>query len=359
VAPVNDLLSAAAELVDIPSVSRSERRLADHVEKLLRQHDMLEVDRTRDNVVARSNLGRARRVLLAGHLDTVPPFGEAAARVDGETLWGLGAVDMKGGLAVMLALVDTLERARVDVTFVFYACEEIERSASGLAQLATQRNELLRADVAVLLEPTRGLVEAGCQGTLHAVVTLRGRRAHTARPYMGLNAVHRLADLLRGATSYEPRSVVIDGCTYTEQLQAVEVSGGVARNVVPDRATALFNMRFAPDKDAREAEAELRVRLAAGLDESLGDALEVVGAAPGAPPSLGEPLLAALVEATQQPPRAKLGWTDVATFHELGIPAANFGPGDPSLAHTADERVSLGELRRALEVLEHLLSTEV
>jgi len=352
---VTDLLALAAELVGISSVSHHEGVLADRVEADLRGAAHLEVERVGDTVVARTRLGRARRLVLAGHLDTVPPFDDHPPRVAGDTLWGLGAVDMKGGLAVMVDLATTVTDPAVDVTYLLYACEEVERRHNALGQLAAARPELLDADAAVLGEPTAGVVEAGCQGTMRAVVATSGRRAHTARPWTGVNAVHRLGPVLDALAAYQPRTVVLDGCEYAEQLQAVGIDGGVAGNVVPDRATVTVNYRFAPDRSPAQAETELRRLLAAALDAAAGDAVEVVDHAPGAAPGLAHPLLASLVAATGAPPRAKLGWTDVATFAELGVPAANFGPGDPLLAHTPDEHVARGELDQARGVLAALL----
>jgi succinyl-diaminopimelate desuccinylase len=355
---MTDLLALTAELVAIPSVSHHETALADRVEADLRAAPYLEVQRFEDTVVARTSLGRSRRVVLAGHLDTVPPFDDRAPRLDGDTLWGLGSVDMKGGLAVLLDLATTVPTPAVDVTYVLYACEEVARRHNALARLAATNPDLLSADAAVLAEPTAGVVEAGCQGTMRAVVSVAGRRAHTARPWMGVNAVHRLAPVLVALGSYEPRRVVLDGCDYTEQLQAVAIEGGVAGNVVPDAATVTINYRFAPLGDVEAAEQRLRDLLGAELDRSAGDGLEIVDAASGAPPALDHPLLRSLVAASGAPPRAKVGWTDVATFAEIGVPATNFGPGDPLLAHTPDEHVSRGELERAREVLAALLLTD-
>ncbi len=348
---MDGLLSLAAELVDIPSVSHHERAIADRIEAQLRAAAHLEVERIGDSVVARTSLGRRKRLLLAGHLDTVPPFGDDGLRLDGDTLWGLGAVDMKGGLAVLLDLAVSTPAPAVDVTYLFYACEEVDRSHNALGRLADERPELLQADAAVLGEPTGGWVEAGCQGTMRLAVRLGGRRAHTARPWMGRNAIHRLAPVLTALAEYEPRRVVLDGCEFTEQLQAVRVDGGFAGNVVPDSVLLEVNHRFAPDRSIAEAEAGVRAVLGAGLDPTWGDEVRVVDAAAGAPPALDHPLLAALVAASSHPPRAKVGWTDVATLWAVGVPAANYGPGDPALAHTPDEHVSEGELhtvRRAL-----------
>jgi len=348
---VTDLLALAADLVAIPSVSHREGDLADRVERDLRACPHLVVERLGDTVVARTDLGRDRRVVLAGHLDTVPPFGPHGPRVEADTLWGLGSVDMKGGLAVLLDLAAGMGTPAIDVTFVFYACEEVAGVHNTLPRLLTERPDLAAADAAVLGEPTAGTVEAGCQGTMRAVVSVTGRRAHTARPYTGINAVHRLAPVLDVLAAYQPRPVVVDGCTYVEQLQAVALSGGVAGNVVPDRASVTVNYRFAPGRDVEGAEAELRAVLAGAIDPGAGDTVEVVDAAPAAAPGLSHPVIAALVAATGAPARAKVGWTDVATFSAAGIPAVNFGPGDPLLAHTPDEHVSRGELEHARDVL--------
>jgi len=353
---VTDLLALAAELVEIPSVSHHEAGLADHIEAGLRTAGHLTVDRYGDTVVARTSLGRTHRLLLAGHLDTVPPFSEPGGYlIEEDTLSGLGAVDMKGGLAVLFDLARSVPEPVLDATYIFYPCEEVEQRYNGLRLLADEKPELLAADAAVLAEPTGGAVEAGCQGTMRVEVTVTGRRAHTARPWTGVNAVHRLAPVLRALESYTPRRVVLDGCEYAEQFQAVGVDGGVAGNVVPDLAALTVNFRFAPDRDAASAESEVRRLLGEALDPAAGDRLVVVDAAAGARPGLDHPLLSGLVEATGQPPRAKLGWTDVATLAAAGVPAANFGPGDPLLAHTPDEHVSRAELTGVRDALSHVL----
>ncbi|HXQ59665.1 MAG TPA: succinyl-diaminopimelate desuccinylase, partial [Acidimicrobiales bacterium] len=243
----------------------------------------------------------------------------------------------------------------IDATYIFYTCEEVERRHNGLGHLVADRPEILAADAAVLAEPTGGRVEAGCQGTMRVDLTVIGRRAHTARPWKGVNAVHRLAPVLRALESYVSRRVVLDGCEYIEQFQSVGVSGGVAGNVVPDEATLTLNFRFAPDRTVDTAAAEVGRLLGDTFDPGIGDRLVVVDAAAGAPPALDHPLLAELVGATGHDPRAKLGWTDVATLFSAGVPAANFGPGDPLLAHTPDEHVSAAELTRVRDALARIL----
>mgnify|MGYP000421500893 CR=1 FL=1 len=350
-----DLLSRTVELVDIASVSHHETAIADHVERLLRGTSLL-VERVGDNVVARTQPAFGQRLLLAGHLDTVPPNGNEAARLEGDVLWGLGAADMKAGLAVMIELARRITQPKIDLTFVFYVCEEVEQEHNGLVQLLRERPDLVAADAAILGEPTGGVVEAGCQGTARFEVLLAGERAHTARPWMGRNAIHRLAPVLERARSYVPREPEIDGCRFKESLQAVAVEGFVAYNVVPDRARVVLNHRFAPDRTVREAETAIRELLGDSISEDQGDRFTLLDQSAPAPPSLGHPLIKELVASTASPPRAKLGWTDVSFFAEHGVPATNFGPGDPNVAHSADERVPREQLDACYAALEALVS---
>jgi len=349
-----DLLARTAVLVDIPSVSHDEAAITDVIESELRALAHLDVERVGANLVARTHLGRTTRVVLAGHTDTVPVNGNAKARIDGDVLWGLGSADMKGGLAVMLALAEWVPDPVVDVTWVFYAGEEVQAEHNGLGHLLRDRPELLVGDVAILGEPTGGDIEAGCQGTMRLEVTVRGQRAHTARPWMGRNAVHRLGAVLRAVDGFHERRPVIEGCEYREALQAVAVTGGVAGNVVPDVAAVTLNRRFAPDRTPDEAEAEVRALLAPVLED--GDDVTVVDLAPAAPPGVEHPLLRSLIERHGLGVRAKLGWTDVARFAAAGVPACNLGPGDATLAHTADERVERASLDRTFAVLRAVLS---
>jgi succinyl-diaminopimelate desuccinylase len=351
---VTDLLELTAELVDIPSVSLDEQAITDRIERELRAVPWLVVDRVGDNLVARTDLGRAMRLVLAGHTDTVPVNGNDRARIDADTLWGLGSADMKSGLAVMLELARTVSEPAIDVTYVFYAAEEIASQHNGLRHLFAVRPELMAGDVAILGEPTGASLEAGCQGTMRLEVQLAGVRAHSARPWMGRNAIHRLGRLLALVEEWPGREPVIDGCRYREAVQAVMVAGGVAGNVVPDEASVVLNYRFAPDRDEAGAETWLRSLLAPALDA--GDHAQVIDSAPSARPGLDHPLLAALVARNQLEVSAKLGWTDVARFASRGIPAANFGPGDPLLAHAADERVTREQLERTWQVLHDLVT---
>ncbi|MEO7555287.1 MAG: succinyl-diaminopimelate desuccinylase [Acidimicrobiales bacterium] len=351
-----DLLSRTAALVDMPSVSHGEGPITDHIEAELRSVEGLTVDRVGDNVVGRTMLGRATRLVLAGHTDTVPADGNERARTDGDVLWGCGAADMKGGLAVMLALATSMSEPVVDVTYAFYAREEVASVHSGLGEIFQQRPELLVGDVALLGEPTGATLEAGCQGTMRVELTLRGVRAHTARPWMGRNAIHRLGALLAHLDDRQDwRRVVIEGCEFREATSAVLVGGGVAANVVPDEVTLTLNHRFAPDRSPAEAEASLREDLGAFVDAD--DGWRLVDVAGAAAPGLEHPLLRALIERNRLAVRAKLGWTDVARFAAHGIPASNFGPGDAEVAHTPEERVTRDQLERCYVALADLVTS--
>ncbi len=349
-----DTFLLAADLVAVPSVSFNETRITDLIEESLYDNAAhLDVFRVGDNLVARTDLGRQWRLILAGHTDTVPPSSNAEARIEGDVLWGVGSADMKGGLAVMLELALTSRLPIVDVTYVFYAREEVDSCHNGLREVAATCPDLLSGDVALLLEPTGGIVEAGCQGTMRVEVTLAGERAHTARGWMGRNAIHRLGPVLAVVDGYEPRRPVISGCEFREGLQAVNVVGGVAGNVVPDEAVLAINHRFAPDRTPEQAEAHVRSLIEPVMES--GDRLEVVDAAPPADPGLDHSLLKAVVRNSGSPPRAKLGWTDAAFFAQRGVPTSNFGPGDPLLAHTSHEQVHRDSLHKVYRALEDLL----
>jgi succinyl-diaminopimelate desuccinylase len=349
-----DLLGLTEELCAIPSVSRDEAKLADDIAaRLLSSAPRLELDRLGDNLVVRTRLGRDRRVVLGGHLDTVPPNGNEVPRRDGDTLHALGAADMKGGLAVLLTLAGALDArpdaARFDATLVFYAAEEIAEEFNGLRRLFAEQPEWVAGDMAVLLEPTGGWVEAGCQGTLHVRAGFRGARAHSARPWMGSNAIHRASGVLARLAAHEADTVDVDGLPYRESLQVVRIEGGIANNVVPDHASLVVNRRFAPAYTVEEATAQV-VALLDGADE-----VEVLGASAAAPPNLWDPLVAELIGTFDLGVRPKLGWTDVARFAAHGIPALNFGPGDPEIAHTAGEHVTRESLDGCYAVLGRFL----
>jgi succinyl-diaminopimelate desuccinylase len=329
-----DAGAVTAQLVDIPSVSGGETSLAAAVADALGGYGHLTVERDGNAVVARTDLGRAERVVLAGHIDTVPIADNVPSRREGKRLYGCGTSDMKSGVAVQLRLAATVPAPNRDVTYVFYDLEEVEAARNGLGRLARLRPDWLAGDFAVLLEPSNATVEGGCQGTMRVDVLTGGRRAHSARSWLGENAIHAAAPILALLDAYTPRRVEIDGLEYREGLNAVRVEGGVAGNVIPDVCTVTVNYRFAPDRSEEEAFSHLR--------EVFGDHQVVLtDSAPGALPGLRLPAAAAFVAAIGKPPQAKFGWTDVARFAGLGMPAVNYGPGDPNLAHTREEHVVL------------------
>ena len=345
-----DVVTLTAALVDIPSVSGAEKPLADDVEAALRLRDHLDVERIGNVVLARTNLGRPRRVVLAGHLDTVPIADNLPSRREGDFLYGCGTTDMKSGVAVMLRIAAHVVEPAHDLTFVFYDCEEIEAERNGLGQLAGSSPQALQGDLAILLEGSNGGIEAGCQGTLRAEVRTEGVRAHSARSWLGVNAIHRAGEVLRRLESYAAREVDIDGCVYREGLNAVRIAGGVAGNVLPDSCVVTVNFRFAPDRSVDAAFEHVQ----SVFD---GYSVSLVDAAPGALPGLSAPAAAEFVRAVGAVPVAKYGWTDVARFAELGIPAVNFGPGDPNLAHRREENVNVTTIRECERALLAYLSS--
>jgi succinyl-diaminopimelate desuccinylase len=345
-----DVVSLTGALVDIESVSGNEAEIADAVEAALSPLGHLDVVRDGHTIVARTHLGRAERVAIAGHLDTVPINQNLGARVDNGNLSGLGSCDMKGGVAVALKLAYDLLEPNRDVTYVLYECEEVDAVRNGLGRLSSTRPDLLESDFAVLMEPSDAVVEAGCQGSMRVDVIATGVRAHSARAWMGKNAIHRAAEILNTLTSYVPRTPLIDGLTYREGLNAVGISGGVAGNVLPDECRVSVNYRFAPDRSEDEALAHLR-EIFAGFE------LELSDSAPGAMPGLARPVAADFVRAVGGQPNPKFGWTDVARFTLMGIPAVNYGPGDPQLAHTQGEFVPVKQLADCEEKMRSWLTS--
>ena len=340
--PNADVVELTRAICDIESVSGNERELADAIEAALRQAPHLEVFRHQDAVVARTNLGREKRVVIAGHIDTVPVADNLPTKLlnmeRAHVLWGRGSVDMKAGVAVQLKLAVEVPEPNVDVTWIFYDHEEVDSTLNGLGRLSRELPELLKADFAVLCEPTSALVEGGCNGTMRLEVRFSGVKAHSARPWMGKNAIHAAADLLARLQAWEPNEIEVDGLVYRESLNAVLISGGIATNVIPDEVVVTVNYRFAPSRNGAEAEAYVR----SVLGEA--DSILVTDLAEGARPGLDLPEAMAFVAATGTTPRPKYGWTDVARFSALGIPAVNFGPGDPNKAHADDENVPVEQI---------------
>ncbi|GAA4923252.1 succinyldiaminopimelate desuccinylase [Stackebrandtia albiflava] len=346
-----DPVELTRALVDIESVSGDEKEIADAVEAALTPVPHLRVARSGNVVHARTELGRPGRVMLAGHLDTVPLHDNFPSRQDGDLMYGCGTSDMKSGTAIALHLAATVTEPVHDLSFLFYDCEEVESERNGLHIVSRTHPEWLAADVAFLLEPTYGEVEAGCQGTMRAEVRASGTRAHSARSWLGDNAIHHAGEILRRLSEYPARRVTIDGCHYREGMNAVGVRGGVAGNVIPDECVVEVNFRFAPDRSPEQAAAHVR-ELFAGFDVTVTDS------AAGALPGLAAPVVAGFLAAVGRPPVAKLGWTDVARFASLGIPALNFGPGDPNLAHTRDEHVECARITACADTLRSYLTGE-
>ncbi len=329
------------QLCDIESVSGNEKTLADEMEAALAGADHLEIIRDGDTIVARTNLGRPRRVIIAGHIDTVPLNGNLPTRyetIDGtEYLWGRGTVDMKGGTAVQLKLAAELDDPAIDVTWMWYDHEEVSNELNGLGRLARKRPDLFVGDFAILGEPSNGVVEGGCNGNLRVEVRTFGLRAHSARGWVGDNAIHKAAPILDILAAYQAREVDVDGLVYREGLNAVGISGGVAGNIIPDECMVHINYRFAPSRSSDEAIEHMR-ELFAGFQ------VTVVDRADGARPGLDAPLAQEFLAAVGAEAKPKYGWTDVARFSAMGIPAVNFGPGDPLKAHADDERVAVDQI---------------
>jgi succinyl-diaminopimelate desuccinylase len=330
-----DVVELLRALIDIESVSGHEAEIADQVELALRRYGHLKLLRDGNVVLAGTELDRSERVVIAGHLDTVPIAGNLPSWTthDGagrKIIWGRGACDMKGGIAVQLAVAAAVTRPQRDITWVFYDNEEVEEYRNGLSRIAREHPDYLRGDFAVLCEPTSARIEGGCQGSMQLQVELRGLAAHSARAWMGHNAIHDAGSVLQRLAAYQPRQIEVDGLIYREGLNAVTISGGIAGNVIPDRCVVEINYRFAPDKSPVEAEAYVREVLD-------GYPIHVTDVAAGARPGLDQPAAAEFLRAVGGQASAKLGWTDVARFSAMGIPAVNFGPGDPSKAHADDE----------------------
>lgn len=351
-----DLVTLLRALIDIESVSGNEAEITDEVETVLRTLSHLRVIRDGNVVFARTELGRAERVVIAGHLDTVPIAGNVPSWVTGEgdraVVWGRGSCDMKGGVAVQLATAAALTEPTRDLSWIFYDNEEVEASRNGLARIGRERPELLAGDFAVLCEPSNAGIEGGCQGTMRAEVTLTGRAAHSARAWMGDNAIHAAAPLLTRLAEHRPAEVEVDGLLYREGLNAVRIGGGIAGNVIPDRCAVEVNYRFAPDKDVQQAEAYLRQVLD-------GFEVAVTDVAAGARPGLDQSAAAQFLAAVGGQARPKFGWTDVARFSALGVPAVNFGPGDPSKAHADDEHCPAADLQTCFDGLVRWLSADL
>jgi succinyl-diaminopimelate desuccinylase len=352
----SDVAELTRELCDIQSVSGNEREIADAIEVALRAVAHLSVVRDGDSLVASTNLGRANRVIIAGHIDTVPVADNLPSKLMSfereQVIWGRGSVDMKAGVAVMLKLAATVTEPVVDVTWVFYDQEEVEVSKNGLGRLMRNHPDLIKGNFAVLCEPTSAVVEGGCNGTLRAELVFSGKKAHSARPWMGENAIHKAASALEILSNYMFLEVDVDGLVYKESLSAVLISGGIATNVIPDEATLTVNYRFAPSKSEQEAGDYVKSLFA-------DCAVTIIDSAPGARPGLQSLEAKAFVAAVGTSVNPKYGWTDVARFSELGIPAVNYGPGDPNKAHADDESLPASQIYACESGLRNFLTSNL
>ncbi len=351
------LAALALELIRIPSPSGEEAALADRVESLLRDRTRPAFLRRHGNALVAGYGPGEPRTVLAGHLDTVPANRNPEPARVGDEVLGLGATDMKGALAVMLALAGDLAPAgpaaeAPSFGLVFYDCEEVAFDRNGLRRILPAEPWLGRAGLAVLMEPTGNAVELGCLGTLHARVTFHGAAAHSARPWTGDNAIHKGAAFIREVAAMPPREVVQGPAVFREVINVTLAEGGTSRNVIPDRFTVNVNLRFAPDRSSEAASAHLRSLVPEGAE------VEIVDLAPAAPARVEDPAVRRLIGDHGLEARAKQAWTDAAQFALLGVPAVNFGPGTPELAHQREERVPVPALVRSYRVLLALLTAE-
>jgi succinyl-diaminopimelate desuccinylase len=333
------LAARALELVDVPSASRAEGALAAHVVSVLRDGGA-EVEELGDYCVLARPPGTRPAVLLAGHLDTVPAQGNLPGARDGERVRGLGASDMKGGLAVMIELV----LAGYPYAALFFPREELPSKDSALVPLLERSP--VDADFVVVMEPTDGELHAGCLGNINATWTFRGRSGHSARPWHADNAITRAALGVAQLAAAPVLPVAFGGLTFHEVASVTRIAGGIAGNVIPDTCTAQVNFRYAPGRTPDEAEARLG-ELCGGHGE-----LAIDANAGSAPVALDHPLAQRLIEAGELAVAPKQAWTPVAEFAQFGYPAVNFGPGSPAQAHRRDEAVEVARLLHAHRVLE-------
>lgn len=337
------------DLVNIASISQDEQAIADLIQAALVEVKHLKVSRISNSIIAQTNFGANQRVVIAGHLDTVPANNNFPGKKTSTEVIGLGSVDMKSGIAAALKLAAALTNAKYDVTYLFYESEEIETKYNGLELITKQAKDLLNCDFAILMEPTNGIIEVGCQGTLRFQVSARGTRSHSARWWNGENAIHALTPVLEILNSYKSREPIIDGHKFREGLQAVKINGGVAGNVVPDEVAMTINHRFAPDTTPVQAEENMK-KLFKDFN------FQLLDVASGAPTGLNNELIKDFVSKIGTAIAPKFGWTDVARFAAAGIPAINFGPGDPNLAHHPDEAVKIKQIEDVFASLKDWLT---
>jgi succinyl-diaminopimelate desuccinylase len=337
------LAERTLELVDIPSVSRAEAELMAFVKARL---SLEPVWADEDVLFATTPRTERELLVLAGHLDTVPAQDNLPGRIERDAVAGLGASDMKGGLAVMLELADWARDAELhlDLGFLFFTREELPADESPVPAFLADCAAAREAALVIVLEPTDNEIHAGCLGNLSASLTFRGTSAHSARPWLGENAIHRAAAALAPLADTEPVDVEVEGLVFREVLSVVAIEGGIADNVIPDRCTARLNYRYAPGRTREQAEARVR-ELADGAE------LKILGNSPPAHVVVDRPLVRGLQEAGRFAIEPKQAWTPVAQFAEAGLDAINLGPGATRFAHTADEQVQIAELVRTYDSL--------
>ena len=338
----------ALRLVDIPSVSREEQAITTWIaERVAASAHLGIVHRQDDAIVFGPAAGGRPDVVLAGHSDTVPEQGNLPGRLEDGFVHGLGSSDMKGSLAVMLALAEELRRwaPALSPLFVIFGREEVSIQESVLAGLFDACPAILEARLAVMMEPTGNALHAGCLGNVQAELEFQGVAVHSARPWLGVNAIHEAVRGLAAVVESQPQDVDLGGLRFREVLSVTQIEGGIANNVVPDRAVCGLNFRYGGHRSPAGAEARLR--------ELVGPAgeLRILNLAPAAPVALDNPLTQRLLAAGDLAVAPKQAWTPVAEFAARGLAAVNFGPGDPELAHRRDERVSVEAMEATLSVL--------
>ncbi|MFZ9702430.1 MAG: succinyl-diaminopimelate desuccinylase [Candidatus Nanopelagicales bacterium] len=344
-----ELSKLTLDLVNISSVSKDEKSIADSIAEALKKYSHLKITRVNNSIVAQTNFGNKQRVVIAGHIDTVPANNNFPGKINDSEVIGLGSVDMKSGIAVALKLASEITSSNYDVTYLFYESEEIETKFNGLELITKQQKDLLDCDFAILMEPTNGILEVGCQGSLRFEVSTSGKRSHSARWWNGENAIHKTNKILEILNNYKSREPEIDGHKFREGLQAVKVNGGIAGNVVPDSVTISINHRFAPDTSIDQATQNMKT-----LFKDFN--FQLVDAANAAPTGLSNLLIKEFVSNIGKNIAPKFGWTDVARFANAGIPAINFGPGDPNLAHHPEEKVLISQINDVYESLKNWLT---
>ena len=344
-----ELSKLTLDLVNISSVSKDEKSIADSIAEALKKYSHLKITRVNNSIVAQTNFGNKQRVVIAGHIDTVPANNNFPGKINDSEVIGLGSVDMKSGIAVALKLASEITSSNYDVTYLFYESEEIETKFNGLELITKQQKDLLDCDFAILMEPTNGILEVGCQGSLRFEVSTSGKRSHSARWWNGENAIHKTNKILEILNNYKSREPEIDGHKFREGLQAVKVNGGIAGNVVPDSVTVSINHRFAPDTSIDQATQNMKT-----LFKDFN--FQLIDAANAAPTGLSNPLIKEFVSNIGKNIAPKFGWTDVARFANAGIPAINFGPGDPNLAHHPEEKVLISQIIDVYESLKKWLT---